>query len=44
VPVQEFVYVKEQNGTAVCDTSAVPDLYRLRDIEDAFYAATEDRQ
>jgi hypothetical protein len=44
VPVQEFVYVKEENGVAVCDTSKLPDLYRLRDTEDAFYAAAEDRQ
>jgi hypothetical protein len=44
VPVKELVYVKEENGAPVCDTSKLPDLYRLRDVEDAFYAAAEDRQ
>lgn len=44
VPVQEFVYVKEENGKAVCDTSELPDLYSLRDVEDAFYAAAEDHK
>ncbi len=44
VPVKEFVHVVEENGAPVCDTSKLPDLYRLRDVEDAFYAAAEDRQ